>query len=102
MSAGLAASTVTPGSTAPVVSLTVPAMLPLASDCAHPAAGSRRSIPIRALNLIRTGSPPYRRVRWLSSLRERRVAGPGRSVSGRLARTAAINLAEALDGDHYL
>src|SRR5215510_8698505 len=41
MSAGLAASTVTPGSTAPVVSLTVPAMVPLARDCASEKSGQR-------------------------------------------------------------
>src|SRR5688572_22189179 len=37
--AGLAASTVTPGNTAPVVSLATPAMLPVVEDCAQAAAG---------------------------------------------------------------
>src|SRR3977135_3693717 len=41
MRAGLAASTVTPGITAPDVSRTTPAMLP-DSDCAHAAAGRNR------------------------------------------------------------
>ena len=41
MSAGLAASTVTPGSTAPEVSLTTPLMLPVAC-CAHVAPGVTR------------------------------------------------------------
>ena len=36
MSAGLLASTVTPGRTAPVASLTSPAIAPLKADCAHP------------------------------------------------------------------
>src|SRR4029079_8233742 len=39
--AGLAASTVTPGKNAPDVSLTVPAMLPVAA-CAQRAAGTKR------------------------------------------------------------
>src|SRR5258706_2794649 len=39
MSAGLAASTVTPGITAPEVSLTTPAMVALPEPCAHAAAG---------------------------------------------------------------
>src|SRR5437667_8259321 len=46
--AGLAASTVTPGSTAPDVSFTTPAM-PLA--CWAPAAGANTSIPARATKL---------------------------------------------------
>src|SRR5688500_7930137 len=37
ISAGLAASTVTPGSTAPDVSLTTPAMVPEVADCANAA-----------------------------------------------------------------
>src|SRR5207244_7996811 len=52
ISAGLAASTVTPGSTAPDVSLTTPAMLPLVADCAHSVAGSTRgdtTVSIRAI-----------------------------------------------------
>src|SRR2546428_11349959 len=40
MRAGLAASTVTPGSTAPVVAFTSPAMAPLVADCARAAAGT--------------------------------------------------------------
>src|SRR5262245_8074201 len=41
MSAGLAASTVTPGSTAPDVSLTSPAMLPVVTACARATVGRR-------------------------------------------------------------
>src|SRR5438132_10734609 len=44
MRAGLAASTVTPGSTAPVTSFTAPAMLPFATVCARAAIG-RSKIP---------------------------------------------------------
>src|SRR5688572_10765636 len=40
MSAGLAASTVTPGNTAPVVSRTVPAMDPVVPACANARVGS--------------------------------------------------------------
>jgi hypothetical protein len=40
MSAGLAASTVTPGITAPDVSLTTPAMVALPEPCAHAADGA--------------------------------------------------------------
>jgi hypothetical protein len=44
ISAGLAASTVTPGSTAPDASRTVPAIEPFAADdCARAAAGKRSS-----------------------------------------------------------
>src|SRR5262245_25650804 len=48
MSAGLAASTVTPGSTAPPSSRTTPAMVPLDASCAREIAGTeRRSITAR-------------------------------------------------------
>src|SRR6266481_2315528 len=43
MSAGLAASTVTPGSTAPVVSLTTPATAPVDADCADTCDDARLS-----------------------------------------------------------
>ena len=43
ISAGLEASTVTPGSTAPVVSFTTPAIVPLNPDCADPRAGRSRT-----------------------------------------------------------
>src|SRR5262249_41623501 len=52
MSAGLAASTVTPGSTAPVVSRTVPAMAPVVDDCADPARGT--ATPLRRRTTIKT------------------------------------------------
>src|SRR4029079_10662068 len=42
MSAGLAASTVTPGSTAPPSSRTTPAIVPLDASCAHEIAGTER------------------------------------------------------------
>src|SRR5262245_22777793 len=48
--AGLAASTVTPGRTAPELSLTTPAMLPVAA-CAHTVAGSSRRHPTTARRL---------------------------------------------------
>jgi len=47
MSAGLAASTVTPGSTPPETSRTTPAMLPVPAVCAPSAAGRRTSPAIR-------------------------------------------------------
>src|SRR5262245_33265250 len=43
MSAGLAASTVTPGSTAPPSSRTTPAIVPLEGSCAHEIAGVERT-----------------------------------------------------------
>src|SRR5438093_12920818 len=43
MSAGLAASTVTPGSSAPVASFTSPAMAPLKAVCAATDTGSNRT-----------------------------------------------------------
>src|SRR5262249_51090910 len=48
MSAGLAASTVTPGSTAPVVSFTTPAMAPVVADWAHADAAAKQAQPSRA------------------------------------------------------
>src|SRR4026209_2488021 len=42
MRAGLAASTVTPGSTAPPSSRTTPAIVPLDASCAHEIAGTER------------------------------------------------------------
>ncbi len=59
MSAGLLASTVTPGSTAPLVSLTTPAM-PLA--CAHAVAGAHSSMAASADagTILRIGLPPLK------------------------------------------
>src|SRR5262245_51159626 len=51
MSAGLDASTVTPGKTAPVVSLAMPAIGPLATACVHPEAGKA--------TIVRTTSPSH-------------------------------------------
>src|SRR4051812_27730070 len=54
MSAGLLASTVTPGSTAPLASLTVPAILP-APVCAKRTVGMKRTdaaSDIQALNIL--------------------------------------------------
>ena len=47
ISTGLAASTVTPGSTAPVVSFTTPAIAPAVVDCANTSAAGRINSPLR-------------------------------------------------------
>src|SRR5262245_17954589 len=72
--AGLEASTVTPGSTAPDVSLTTPAM-PLADACCAETAFGRSSTPMTTHApkpvLVRPiGSSP---IQWLSSCRPRDV-----------------------------
>src|SRR5207247_10715876 len=61
MSAALAASTVTPGSTAPVPSLTTPAMPAVVADCAHTSPGTSRkpdNAKIRANRSALIGMPP--------------------------------------------
>src|SRR6185369_11217992 len=81
MRAGLAASTVTPGSTAPPSSRTTPAIVPLDASCADAVAGTERRITAaRTLAGRSIASPPLRVTRrraysfiWARSLATLRI-----------------------------
>src|SRR5688572_22435041 len=94
MSTGLDASTVTPGSTAPDVSLTVPAM-PLAVCCAHATDGS--SIDTRTMtDFTPTAMRENRaRIRSTSAVKGPRsvVAGSNRARSSAPGRSRWVRLA---------
>src|SRR5215831_5405434 len=74
MSAGLDASTDTPGSTAPVVSLTVPAIAPVVDDCAAATDGShtaaRSNAPRKPVSLIIPPSKNQTHLRFAAATSE--------------------------------
>src|SRR5215510_2647208 len=84
MRAGLAASTVTPGSTAPVVSFTSPAIAPLVADCARAAAGASRIAHRVMMRVVIAGpfviGPPHGDRCCALVIPESLVAGVGGSI----------------------